>query len=538
MSETECRYAQIEKEALAITWACEKFSTYVLGKHINIETDHKPLVPLLGSKHLDNLPPRVLRFCLRLMRFSYSIQHVPGKFLYTADTLSRAPLRGKDNDPQSLEKQSEIESFIATITSHLPASQQRLQVYQKAQATDPVCSRVITYCKSEWPKSCNDSELKPYWTVRGNLTLHNELLLYGGRIVVPKQLQAETLLKIHTGHQGIVRCRLRTVTSVWWPGISKDVENFIQRCPECVKSAPNPREPLLTTPLPKHPWERVAADLFQLNGSTYLLVVDYFSRYPEVIKLNSTTSKTVISSLKSIFSHHGVPSVLMSDNGPQFDSSYMKEFANTYGFQHVTSSPHYPQSNGLAERTVRTMKDLLKYTTDTYLALLSYRSTPLPWCNYSPAELLMGRRIKTDIPQTTSHLTPQWHFLPDFRQKDKEFKEKQKRNYDRRHRVRPADTLPDDSSVWVTTGNSQTPGRVVSNAGTPRSYLVNTPSGPVRRNRQHLNRRLSRTDDNISDIPDIPTTTPSQRAEPERDKIMTRTQTGTDIRPPNRLEYY
>ena len=287
------------------------------------------------------------------MRFSYSIQHVPGKLLYTADTLSRAPLREKDIDLQTLEKQSEVESCIATITSHLPATQQRLLVYQKAQATDSVCSRVITYYKSEWPKSLSDPELKPYWTVRGNLTLHNELLLYGERIVVPKQLQAETLQKIHTGHQDIVRCRLITATSVWWPGISKDLEAFVQRCPECVKSAPNPREPLLTTPLPKHPWEKVAADLFQLNGSTYLLVVDYFSRYPEVIKLNSTTSKTVISALKAIFSHHFVPSVLMSDNGPQFDSSYMKEFANTYGFQHVTSSPHYSQSNGLVERTVK-----------------------------------------------------------------------------------------------------------------------------------------------------------------------------------------
>jgi len=94
------------------------------------------------------------------MRFSYSIQHVPAKFLYTADTLSRAPLRGKDNDPQPLEMQSEVESFITTITSHLPASQQRLQVYQKAQAIDPVYSRVITFCKSEWPKSCDGSELQ------------------------------------------------------------------------------------------------------------------------------------------------------------------------------------------------------------------------------------------------------------------------------------------------------------------------------------------------------------------------------------------
>ena len=115
MSETETRYTQIEKEALAITWACEKFATYILGKHISIETDHKPLVPLLGSKHLDNFPPRVLRFSLRLMRFSYSIQHVPGKLLYTADTFSRAPLRENDIDLQTLEKQSEVESFIATI---------------------------------------------------------------------------------------------------------------------------------------------------------------------------------------------------------------------------------------------------------------------------------------------------------------------------------------------------------------------------------------------------------------------------------------
>ena len=109
MSETETRYAQIEKEALAITWACEKFSTYILGKHISIETDHKPLVPLLRCKHLDNLPPRVLRFRLRLMRFSYS---VPGKLLYAVDTLSRAPPRGNNSDPQALEKQSDTELFM------------------------------------------------------------------------------------------------------------------------------------------------------------------------------------------------------------------------------------------------------------------------------------------------------------------------------------------------------------------------------------------------------------------------------------------
>ena len=91
MSETECRYAQIEKEPLVATWTCEKFAD-LLGKHFLPETDHKPLMPLLGVKRLNTLPPPVLRFRLRLNRFSYDIKHVPGKELYTADTLSRAPI--------------------------------------------------------------------------------------------------------------------------------------------------------------------------------------------------------------------------------------------------------------------------------------------------------------------------------------------------------------------------------------------------------------------------------------------------------------
>ena len=91
MSETEARYVQIEKEALAITWACEKFHDHILGQNFSIESDHRPLIPLLSTKNLDTMPPRILRFLLRLARFDYTIRHVPGKEVYTADTLSRAP---------------------------------------------------------------------------------------------------------------------------------------------------------------------------------------------------------------------------------------------------------------------------------------------------------------------------------------------------------------------------------------------------------------------------------------------------------------
>ena len=358
LTDTERRYAQIEKEALAITWACEKFSEYVLGKQILLETDHKPLVPILGKKSLDSLPPRVLCFRLRLMRFEYTIKHVPGKELYTPDTLSRAPV---NNQLDSLTKLSarDIELFIHTLTDLLPASKDRLQIYRQAQASDDVCAKLIEYCKSDWPTHKPKGVLSKYWQFRGELSLCDNLLLYGTRIVVPDKMKHETLQKIHQGHQGIQRCRLRVNTSVWWPGVSRDMEEFVRSCLECQQSAILPREPLLQSPLPSHPWERVTSDLFEHKKSTYLLVVDYFSRFVEIEKLTSTTSSSVITHLKAIFSRHGIPATLITDNGPQYSSEKMNKFSLTYGFQHVTSSPHYHQSNGQAERAVRTVKSLL-----------------------------------------------------------------------------------------------------------------------------------------------------------------------------------
>ena len=105
----------------------------------------------------------------------------------------------------------------------------------------------------------------------------------------------------------------------------------------------------------------------------------------------------------------------------------------------MTSSPHYPQSNGLAERTIRTVKGLLSNSPDPYLSLLSFRATPIPWCSFSPAQLLMGRQVKTctDIPTLKKELIPQWSYISDFRERDKECKAKEKRDYDNRHRTRP-----------------------------------------------------------------------------------------------------
>ena len=242
--------------------------------------------------------------------------------------------------------------------------------------------------------------------------------------------------------------------SIWWPGISHHISQMVLQCETCCKTACPKKEPLQSTPLPSlpsYPFHTVGTDLLELEGVHYLLTVDYFSRYPEVTKLTSTTSSSVISALKAVFSRHGIPEVVRSDNGPQYSSHEFTAFAKCYGFRHATSSPLYPQSNGQAERMVKTVKQLISSSDDPYLALLTYRATPLPWCDLSPSELCMGRKIRTPVPQTNELLVPKWPYLPDFRERHAVYKGHQKKNFDSHHGVRPLPDIPDDSEVWIQT---------------------------------------------------------------------------------------
>ena len=244
-----------------------------------METDHKPLVPLLSSKHLDNLPPRILRFRLRMMWYNYTISHVPRKLLYSADALSRSPCAGTARSSEELEE--EVETYIAGVTSTLPATKQRLNQYCNTQQRDLACSRIMEYCKTGWPrKQVMEAELVPYWKVRSSLTVHDGLLLYNDRIVVPPLLREEILARVHEGRQGIEQCHMRAKMCVWWPGISKQLTETVAKCPECARDVPLQKESLLPTQLPEYPRQVIGSDLFVLKGDTYLLAVDYYSRYP------------------------------------------------------------------------------------------------------------------------------------------------------------------------------------------------------------------------------------------------------------------
>ena len=131
--------------------------------------------------------------------------------------------------------------------------------------------------------------------------------------------------------------------------------------------------------------------------------------------MSSTTSVSTIAALKNVFSRHGIPEVVRSDNGPHYSSQEFADFSKAYSFKHITSSPLYPQSNGQVERTVQTVKKILKHSEDISRGLQVYRSTPLPWCSLSPAELTMGCKLRTPLPLTDKQLIPQWSYLSEFR---------------------------------------------------------------------------------------------------------------------------
>ena len=205
--------------------------------------------------------------------------------------------------------------------------------------------------------------------------------------------------------------------------------------------------------------------------------MDYFSRYVEVAQLSPTRSVDVVKHLKSTFARHGIPEILVTDNGPQFAGAHMTAFARDYEFEHATSSPRYPQSNGEAERAVQTIKNLLKKATDPYRALLAYRAPPA----HHRASFPGG--VGASLPDLRS-----------VQRKEGEKKWMDANNYDRRHRVRNLSDLSPGDQVWIT--DTRSTGTVTSAHGTPRSYLVSGPQGTLRRNRRHL---VPMSADNSSD---------------------------------------
>ncbi|XP_064598511.1 uncharacterized protein LOC135464872 [Liolophura sinensis] len=399
------------------------------------------------------------------------------------------------------------------------------------------------------------SQATPIVNARGRGSQSNRQNTRGG--ARPRQRQSqqknpvassrdEILDRIHDGHLGMTKCIQRANQSVWWPGLTKQIQTKVAQCSYCQINRPSLRkEPLKSTPLPSRPWQQLAADILEFKSKHYLLVIDYFSRYFELKHVPRLTSNVTILKMKEIFARFGTPEQLITDNGTNFVSREFREFQTAYCFQHMTVSPYHHHANGEVERAVATAKKILGQK-DHFLGLMTYRSTPTQPTGCSPAELLMGRPLKTTLPILTENLTPRWPNFEKVRENDDRAKSLNERYFNDRHGVRelpelkPGDTVRvklDNEKGWVTTGI------VTDKLPTPRSYNIETSRGKYRRNRKHLKPApgitYEMTPPEVDPLDDYMQGTPIVGNQPQANQHSGRkvTRSGRVVRPPKRYGF-
>ena len=292
-------------------------------------------------------------------------------------------------------------------------SSSMLQKIREQSSLDVELKSLKEMIHAGWPAHIQQVpiHLKPYWPYRDKLATKDRIVMKAHRIIIPATLQREILTKLHAPHQGTERTKLRARTSVYWRGLYKDIEETTNTCSTCEElQHSQQKEPLITTQgrVPPRAWHTIGADLFGLNGSEYLVVADYYSKYPFVRNIPSgqSNSSTVVKIMRQLFSKQGIPEVVRTDNGLHFNGQTFQEFARDLGFKHITSSPHYPRSNGFIESQVKSVKSaLLKWKmtkSDPDMSLLCLRATPVDHKLPSPAELLLGCPIQDNLPRKIS----------------------------------------------------------------------------------------------------------------------------------------
>ncbi|XP_053686250.1 uncharacterized protein K02A2.6-like [Sabethes cyaneus] len=394
LTKAESNYSQIEKEALALIFAVTRFHRMVFGRHFVLETDHKPLLSVFGSKK--GIPVytanRLQRWALTLLLYDFSIKYVNTESFGYADILSRLINTHIRPNEEYVIASVELEDSMLDI---IKQSREVLPVtFKSVQANtdvDEILRQVKQHVQTGWPIRKNvieNSQIQQFFDRRDSLSVISGCIFYGERLVIPSKFRDNVLHSLHRGHPGIDRMRSVARNYVYWPGIDEDVANFVRSCTNCSRAAKtNIKTNLESWPIPTHPWQRVHADFAgPVDGQFFLIVVDSFSKWPEVVPSKRITTAATLAMFREIFARHGMPETLVTDNGTQFTSAEFAAYCETNGILHLKTPAYHPQSNGLAERFVDTFKRTMKKISAGGEALRK-----------SPAELLLGRKLRTSL---------------------------------------------------------------------------------------------------------------------------------------------
>ncbi|CAB3222022.1 unnamed protein product [Arctia plantaginis] len=358
LTNCEKKYAQIEKETLAILFGVKRFEKYVFGKTIHIQSDHKPL-EIIFKKSLCDAPKRIQRMLLQLVGFDIVVNFIKGVNVNIADAMSRLPatdMAEKDIIVAKIIEESDglTETGISATTLH---------EIREHLNEEEVAVRLKWFIENGWPdqEKMLPALMKDWWKVREQLTVCDGIILKNQQVYIPDKMRGDILEKNHKGHQGLEACLRYARSRVFWIHMARDIKDTVHKCEICeeLDVKRNQKETLQLRKVPEGPWMEVATDILEYDKHKYLVVVDYFSSFFEFKRLHNVSSHSTISALKHIFARYGVQ-VIYSDEGTNYSSKEFKLFAREWNFTLKTSSPHHHQSNGKAESAVKQVKRLLK----------------------------------------------------------------------------------------------------------------------------------------------------------------------------------
>ena len=445
LRQNEKNWCPGEGEGLAVVYALNKTKHFVLGcKQLYVATDHKPLLGTFGDRNLEQVEnPRLRRLKEKTKMFDFKMIHVPARKHAGPDALSRNPVCGEglmgdmdakearlavlagirireevieeeEKDPAVEMAEDKLSCYVCPMLASYGMVVEAVtwERVQQAAMMDPVMQELGRLLEEGFPETRNEmgDSVREFFKFRDNLSMAQGVILYKDRVVVPRMLRREILEGLHAGHQGVVSMRARAANCVFWPGIDQAIQDVRNRCRTCDYIAPSQAdEPAITAEPPVYPFQQVCTDYCELDGATYLVVVDRYSGWPSVYYYPKTTATStgLVDALREWFMLFGVPEEMSSDGQSTYTSQVTNDFLKAWGVRHRLSSAYFPHSNSRAELGVKAMKRLMRDNTgprgrldnDAFArALLMFRNTPMQGVGLSPAQIVFGRELRDTMP--------------------------------------------------------------------------------------------------------------------------------------------